>query len=116
MSHAPLQILPAVDVADGCAVRLVQGEAGSETLYGEPLDAALAWQAGGATWVHLVDLDAANHQRVADAFGETGLGARFCELFAPAGRVLSDEGGTVRATLPEGPPATATVRRPPGAA
>jgi 1-(5-phosphoribosyl)-5-[(5-phosphoribosylamino)methylideneamino] imidazole-4-carboxamide isomerase/N-(5'phosphoribosyl)anthranilate isomerase len=52
-------LLPAVDVADGQAVRLVQGEAGSETGYGAPLDAALAWQAGGAQWVHLVDLDAA---------------------------------------------------------
>jgi 1-(5-phosphoribosyl)-5-[(5-phosphoribosylamino)methylideneamino] imidazole-4-carboxamide isomerase/N-(5'phosphoribosyl)anthranilate isomerase len=52
-------LLPAVDVADGKAVRLVQGEAGSETEYGAPLDAALAWQAGGAEWVHLVDLDAA---------------------------------------------------------
>ena len=54
-----LQLLPAVDVADGRAVRLVRGEAGSETSYGPPLDAALAWQAGGAEWVHLVDLDAA---------------------------------------------------------
>jgi len=54
-----LTLLPAVDVADGRAVRLVQGAAGSETVYGEPLDAALAWQAAGATWVHLVDLDAA---------------------------------------------------------
>jgi phosphoribosylanthranilate isomerase len=52
-------LLPAVDVADGKAVRLVQGESGSETDYGDPLDAALAWQAGGAEWVHLVDLDAA---------------------------------------------------------
>ena len=54
-----LQLLPAVDVADGQAVRLVQGEAGSETRYGAPMDAALAWQAAGAEWVHLVDLDAA---------------------------------------------------------
>ncbi|HVV23007.1 MAG TPA: bifunctional 1-(5-phosphoribosyl)-5-((5-phosphoribosylamino)methylideneamino)imidazole-4-carboxamide isomerase/phosphoribosylanthranilate isomerase PriA [Pseudonocardiaceae bacterium] len=52
-------LLPAVDVADGKAVRLVQGESGSETDYGDPLDAALAWQSGGAEWVHLVDLDAA---------------------------------------------------------
>jgi len=54
-----LQLLPAVDVAGGQAVRLVQGEAGSETSYGDPLAAALDWQAGGAEWVHLVDLDAA---------------------------------------------------------
>lgn len=54
-----LTLLPAVDVADGQAVRLVRGEAGTETRYGEPLDAALAWQRDGARWVHLVDLDAA---------------------------------------------------------
>jgi phosphoribosyl isomerase A len=56
---APLTLLPAVDVADGQAVRLVQGAAGSQTRYGDPLDAALAWQRGGARWIHLVDLDAA---------------------------------------------------------
>jgi phosphoribosylanthranilate isomerase len=54
-----LTLLPAVDVAGGQAVRLVQGAAGSETAYGDPLDAALAWQAAGAEWIHLVDLDAA---------------------------------------------------------
>jgi phosphoribosylanthranilate isomerase len=64
-------LLPAVDVADGKAVRLVQGAAGSETDYGDPLDAALAWQDGGAEWVHLVDLDAAfgrgsNHPLLAE--------------------------------------------------
>ena len=52
-------LLPAVDVAGGQAVRLVRGEAGSETSYGDPVEAALAWQRGGASWVHLVDLDAA---------------------------------------------------------
>ena len=54
-----LELLPAVAVAAGQAVRLVQGEAGSETSYGDPLDAALAWQRAGAEWIHLVDLDAA---------------------------------------------------------
>lgn len=54
-----LELLPAVDVVNGQAVRLVQGEAGSETSYGTPLDAALSWQEQGAQWVHLVDLDAA---------------------------------------------------------
>ncbi len=54
-----LTLLPAVDVAAGQAVRLVQGAAGSETAYGEPLEAALTWQRDGASWVHLVDLDAA---------------------------------------------------------
>jgi phosphoribosyl isomerase A len=54
-----LVLLPAVDVADGAAVRLVQGAAGTETSYGEPLEAALTWQRDGAEWIHLVDLDAA---------------------------------------------------------
>jgi 1-(5-phosphoribosyl)-5-[(5-phosphoribosylamino)methylideneamino] imidazole-4-carboxamide isomerase/N-(5'phosphoribosyl)anthranilate isomerase len=52
-------LLPAVDVADGQAVRLVQGEAGTETSYGAPREAALKWQEDGAEWIHLVDLDAA---------------------------------------------------------
>jgi phosphoribosyl isomerase A len=55
----PLTLLPAVDVADGQAVRLVQGAAGSGSGYGDPLRAALAWQDAGASWIHLVDLDAA---------------------------------------------------------
>ncbi|WNM23323.1 bifunctional 1-(5-phosphoribosyl)-5-((5-phosphoribosylamino)methylideneamino)imidazole-4-carboxamide isomerase/phosphoribosylanthranilate isomerase PriA [Demequina capsici] len=54
-----LELLPAVDVADGQAVRLTQGEAGSETSYGDPLSAAMDWVRGGAEWIHLVDLDAA---------------------------------------------------------
>ncbi len=70
-----LVLLPAVDVADGQAVRLVQGEAGSETDYGSPRDAALAWQDAGAEWVHLVDLDAAfgrgsNRELLAGVVGE----------------------------------------------
>lgn len=69
-----LILLPAVDVADGQAVRLVQGEAGSETTYGDPVEAALAWQAAGAEWIHLVDLDAAfgrgsNHDLLAEVVG-----------------------------------------------
>jgi len=70
-----LVLLPAVDVADGQAVRLVQGAAGSETDYGSPREAALAWQAAGAQWVHLVDLDAAfgrgsNRELLAGVVGE----------------------------------------------
>jgi phosphoribosyl isomerase A len=70
-----LVLLPAVDVADGQAVRLVQGEAGTETSYGAPLDAALAWQSAGAEWIHLVDLDAAfgrgsNHALLAEVTGK----------------------------------------------
>lgn len=68
-------LLPAVDVADGRAVRLVQGEVGSETTSGDPRHAALAWQAGGAEWIHLVDLDAAfgrgsNGELLASVIGE----------------------------------------------
>jgi phosphoribosylanthranilate isomerase len=59
-SHANrLILLPAVDVVEGRAVRLVQGKAGSETEYGSALDAAMTWQRDGAEWIHLVDLDAA---------------------------------------------------------
>ncbi len=53
------ELLPAVDVADGRAVRLVQGRVGTETSYGSPLQAALDFQRAGAHWIHLVDLDAA---------------------------------------------------------
>ncbi|QFG25949.1 bifunctional 1-(5-phosphoribosyl)-5-((5-phosphoribosylamino)methylideneamino)imidazole-4-carboxamide isomerase/phosphoribosylanthranilate isomerase PriA [Actinomadura sp. WMMB 499] len=70
-----LTLLPAVDVADGQAVRLVQGEAGTETSYGAPLEAALAWQEAGAEWIHLVDLDAAfgrgsNRELLAEVTGK----------------------------------------------
>lgn len=70
-----LVLLPAVDVAEGQAVRLVQGEAGSETSYGDPLAAAMAWQEAGAEWIHLVDLDAAfgrgsNRELLARVAGE----------------------------------------------
>ena len=60
LSHsAALELLPAVDIADGRAVRLTQGEAGTETNYGSPVDAAMDWINQGAEWIHLVDLDAA---------------------------------------------------------
>ena len=54
-----LQLLPAVDVAGGRAVQLVQGVANSGGEFGEPLEAAMRWQEQGAEWLHLVDLDAA---------------------------------------------------------
>ena len=71
----PLILLPAVDVVDGRAVRLVQGKAGSETEYGSALDAALGWQRDGAEWIHLVDLDAAfgrgsNRELLAEVVGK----------------------------------------------
>jgi 1-(5-phosphoribosyl)-5-[(5-phosphoribosylamino)methylideneamino] imidazole-4-carboxamide isomerase/N-(5'phosphoribosyl)anthranilate isomerase len=76
---ARLVLLPAVDVAGGEAVRLVQGAAGTETAYGDPLAAALAWQDAGAEWVHLVDLDA--------AFGR---GSNRAQLAAVVGRLDVD--------------------------
>ena len=57
MTH--LELLPAVDIAGGQAVQLVQGVAGSEKRFGDPIEAALRWQSAGAEWLHLVDLDAA---------------------------------------------------------
>jgi phosphoribosyl isomerase A len=70
-----LELLPAVDVKDGQAVRLVQGELGSESNYGTPIDAALDFQRAGAEWIHLVDLDAAfgigsNAELLADVIGK----------------------------------------------
>jgi 1-(5-phosphoribosyl)-5-[(5-phosphoribosylamino)methylideneamino] imidazole-4-carboxamide isomerase/N-(5'phosphoribosyl)anthranilate isomerase len=69
-----LELLPAVDVKDGRAVRLVQGELSAETSYGSPLDAAMDFQESGAEWIHLVDLDAAfgigeNSTLLADVVG-----------------------------------------------
>ncbi len=68
-------LLPAVDVVEGKAVRLVQGKAGSETDYGSALEAAMAWQRDGAQWIHLVDLDAAfgrgsNRELLAEVVGK----------------------------------------------
>ncbi|MGZ4437070.1 MAG: bifunctional 1-(5-phosphoribosyl)-5-((5-phosphoribosylamino)methylideneamino)imidazole-4-carboxamide isomerase/phosphoribosylanthranilate isomerase PriA [Nocardioidaceae bacterium] len=58
-SRRHLELLPAVDIAGGQAVQLVQGVAGSEKRFGDPVEAALNWQKRGAEWIHLVDLDAA---------------------------------------------------------
>jgi phosphoribosylformimino-5-aminoimidazole carboxamide ribotide isomerase/phosphoribosylanthranilate isomerase len=58
-SLSRLELLPAIDVKDGRAVRLVQGELAAESIYGSPLDVAREFVAAGAEWIHLVDLDAA---------------------------------------------------------
>jgi phosphoribosylanthranilate isomerase len=73
-----LELLPAVDVADGKAVQLVQGVAGTGGEFGDPMEAALAWQEQGAEWLHLVDLDAAfgrgsNHELIAGIVGRLDL-------------------------------------------
>ncbi|WKD60827.1 1-(5-phosphoribosyl)-5-[(5-phosphoribosylamino)methylideneamino] imidazole-4-carboxamide isomerase [Corynebacterium ciconiae DSM 44920] len=68
-------LIPAVDVVDSHAVRLHQGEAGTEKSYGSPLDAARTWQEQGAQWLHFVDLDAAfkrgsNHELMSEVIRE----------------------------------------------
>jgi 1-(5-phosphoribosyl)-5-[(5-phosphoribosylamino)methylideneamino] imidazole-4-carboxamide isomerase/N-(5'phosphoribosyl)anthranilate isomerase len=80
-----LTLLPAVDVAAGQAVRLVQGAAGSETSYGDPVAAALAWQQAGAQWLHLVDLDA--------AFGRGSNSALLAEVVAVVEMKVEMSGG-----------------------
>lgn len=74
----PLELLPAVDVQDGQAVRLVQGAYDTATNYGDPYDAAMGWQHAGAEWLHLVDLDAAfghgsNREIIRRITGELGI-------------------------------------------
>ena len=69
-----LTLLPAVDVSEGRAVRLVRGRLGTESEFGDPVDAALAWQRAGAQWIHLVDLDRAfergsNAELIAEVIG-----------------------------------------------
>ena len=59
MSTSKLELLPAIDVKDGRAVRLTQGELSRESNYGSPLDAARDFVEKGASWIHLVDLDSA---------------------------------------------------------
>jgi phosphoribosyl isomerase A len=80
-----LALLPAVDVAGGQAVRLTQGAAGTETTYGDPLEAALAWQQAGAEWIHLVDLDA--------AFGRGSNAPQLAELIRKLDVLVEMSGG-----------------------
>lgn len=94
-----LILLPAVDVADGQAVRLVQGEADSATSFGDPLEAALDWQSGGADWIHLVDLDAAfgrgsNREILAEVTGRLDINVEL------SGGIRDDE--SLRAALATG--------------
>ena len=80
-----LELLPAVDVSGGQAVRLVQGAAGTEARYGDPIAAALAWQDAGADWIHLVDLDA--------AFGRGANGPQLRELIGKLSVAVELSGG-----------------------
>jgi 1-(5-phosphoribosyl)-5-[(5-phosphoribosylamino)methylideneamino] imidazole-4-carboxamide isomerase/N-(5'phosphoribosyl)anthranilate isomerase len=83
-----LELLPAVDVAAGKAVRLTQGEAGSEEDFGHPLAAAQDWIQAGAEWIHLVDLDA--------AFGRGENRAVIAEVVAAAGQTKIELSGGIR--------------------
>ncbi len=83
-----LELLPAVDVADGKAVRLTQGEAGTEEDFGHPLQAAADWIRAGAEWIHLVDLDA--------AFGRGENRAVIAEVVAAAGNTKIELSGGIR--------------------
>ena len=83
-----LELLPAVDVASGKAVRLTQGEAGSEEDFGHPLAAAQDWINAGAEWIHLVDLDA--------AFGRGENRAVIAEVVAAAGSTKIELSGGIR--------------------
>lgn len=94
-----LILLPAVDVADGQAVRLVQGQADQQTSYGDPLQAALDWQSAGSDWIHLVDLDAAfgrgsNRELLADVVGRLDVNVEL------SGGIRDDE--SLRAALATG--------------
>lgn len=83
-----LELLPAVDVASGKAVRLTQGEAGTEEDFGHPLEAAKDWIEAGAEWIHLVDLDA--------AFGRGDNRAVIAEVVAAAGNCKIELSGGIR--------------------
>lgn len=65
--HAGVRLLPAIDIRDGCAVRLLQGDYDRETRYdADPVDAARRWVDGGAEIVHVVDLDGARSGKPAN--------------------------------------------------
>jgi phosphoribosyl isomerase A len=85
-----LVLLPAVDLLGGQAARLAQGAEGTETGYGDPLEAALAFAADGAGWLHVVDLDA--------AFGRGPRNrAQLARIVAAVGPVRVEASGGVRA-------------------
>ncbi|MDF8263454.1 bifunctional 1-(5-phosphoribosyl)-5-((5-phosphoribosylamino)methylideneamino)imidazole-4-carboxamide isomerase/phosphoribosylanthranilate isomerase PriA [Luteipulveratus flavus] len=99
MTTARLELLPAVDVADGRAVQLVQGVAGTGGEFGDPWEAAKAWQDQGAEWIHLVDLDAAfgrgsNGDLLADIVGRLDIKVEM------SGGIRDEE--TLRAALATG--------------
>lgn len=94
-----LELLPAVDVQNGKAVRLVQGERGTEQAFGDPLEVALNWQKLGAQWIHLVDLDRAfgtgsNFDQLANVVGHLDIKVEI------SGGIRDDE--SLRAALATG--------------
>src|SRR3954453_12518088 len=120
-----LELLPAVDVQDGRAVQLVQGVAGSEKTFGDPLEAAMSWQEQGAEWIHLVDLDAAfgrgeNRRLLAEIVGRLDIrvelsggirdDASLTAAMAAGGR--RGAVGSTSALLPSRTPSGAPARSP----
>jgi phosphoribosylformimino-5-aminoimidazole carboxamide ribotide isomerase len=84
-------VYPAIDLRGGNVVRLRQGDYADETVYGDdPLSVAESFVAAGATWVHMVDLDAAK----GDAAVNRPVIARVAA--ALAGRARLQVGGGVR--------------------
>lgn len=84
-----MDLFPALDLRDGRLVRLAEGDFGRETVYGaDPVERALAFQAAGASWLHVVDLDAA---RTGDPVNRPVVAA-----IAAAVRISVQAGGGVR--------------------
>lgn len=99
LAAVSLELLPAIDIVEGQAVRLVQGELGTETGYGSPVEAAKTWERDGAEWIHLVDLDAAfgkgdNRELIAEVVGSVDIKVEL------SGGIRDDE--SLRAALATG--------------
>ena len=84
-----MELIPAVDIRGGRCVRLEQGLADRETVYGDdPVAAALRWQAEGARRLHIVDLDG--------AFAGKPVNAEVVKKMLAAIHIPAEVGGGVR--------------------
>jgi phosphoribosylformimino-5-aminoimidazole carboxamide ribotide isomerase len=96
-----MTIYPAIDLRDGRCVRLVEGDFARETVYGDdPVAMARRWEAAGARWLHVVDLDGAR----AGAPVQAPIVARICAAVSmpvQVGGGLRDE-AAVRTVLDAG--------------
>lgn len=82
-------IYPAIDVIDGRCVRLLRGSFDAATLYGDPVEQALAFAREGAEWIHIVDLDGARD-------GERRQTALIARIAAECGAKVQCGGGVRR--------------------